>query len=134
MRNLREITVFAHALHAIDEEEFALLYDVTKPNCPMVPFWRYQSFDLDKMTDDECLAEFRFFRNDIYSLADILQLPVEMKCYNGIKVDKGLCIFLKRFAYPCRYVDMVYRFARPEPQLCMISNQVMNIIHERFAH
>ena len=29
---------------------------------------------------------------------------------------------------------MVYRFARPEPQLCMISNQVMNIIHERWQH
>ena len=136
MRSLRDITVFAHALDAIDDEEFALLYDVTKPKSPMVPFWRYQSFDLDKMTDDECLAEFRFFRNDIYNLADILQLPVEMKCYNGIKVDniEGLCIFLKRFAYPCRYVDMVYRFARPEPQLCMISNQVMTIIHERWQH
>jgi hypothetical protein len=88
------------------------------------------------MTDDERLAEFRFFRNDIYNLADKLELPVEIKCYNGIIVDniEGLCIFLKMFAYPCRYVDMVHRFARPEPQLCMISNQVMNIIHERWQH
>ena len=46
MRSLRDITVFAHALDAIDDEEFALLYDVTKPKSPMVPFWRYQSFDL----------------------------------------------------------------------------------------
>ena len=48
MRSIRDITVFAHALDAIDDEEFALLYDVTKPQSPMVPFWRYQSFDLDK--------------------------------------------------------------------------------------
>ena len=31
MRSLREITVFSRALDAIDDEEFALLYDVTKP-------------------------------------------------------------------------------------------------------
>ena len=37
---------------------------------------------------------------------------------------EALCIFLKRFAYPCRYVD------RPEPQLCMISNAVMNKMHQ----
>lgn len=67
MRILREITVFAHALDAIDDEEYALLYDVNKPKSPRVPFWRYQGFDVDKMAD-EYLAEFRFFRNDIYNL------------------------------------------------------------------
>ncbi|XP_046840374.1 uncharacterized protein LOC124434526 [Xenia sp. Carnegie-2017] len=136
MPSLREITVFAHALNAIDNEEFALLYDVNKPKSPRIPFWRYEDFDLDRMTDDECLAEFRFFRNDIYNLAEILELPGEIKCYNGLKVGniEGLCIFLKRFAYPCRYIDMIHRFARPEPQLCMISNQVLNVIHERWHH
>jgi hypothetical protein len=138
MPSLREITVFAHALDAIDDEEFSLLYNATKPKSQRVPFWRYQSFAIDKMTDelDECLAEFRFFRNDIYNLEDKLELPVEIECYNGPKVDniEGLCTFLKRFAYPCRYVDMVHRFSRPEPQLCMISNQVLNIIHERWQH
>ena len=44
--------MFANALHAIDDKEFAPLYDVTKPKIPRVPFWHYQSFDLDEMTDD----------------------------------------------------------------------------------
>jgi hypothetical protein len=60
----------------------------------MIDVW--QSFYSSKMSG-----------NDIYKLADILlELPVEIKCYNGLKVDniEGLCIFLKRFAYPCRYV------------------------------
>ena len=43
---------------------------------------------------------------------------------------EALCIFLKRFAYPCRYVDMIPRFGRPEPQLCMISNAVMNELYQ----
>ena len=45
-----------------------------------------------------------------------------------------LCIYLKRFAYPCRYADMLPRFARPVPQLCMISNEIMNSIYETQHH
>ena len=33
-------------------------------------------------------------------------------------------MLLKRFAYPCRYGDMIPRFGRPVPQLSMISNQM----------
>lgn len=38
-------------------------------------------------------------------------------------------MLLKRFAYPCRYLDMITRFARPVPQLCMASNLVMDYIY-----
>lgn len=88
------------------------------------------------MTDDECKTEFRFYKNDIYNLADVLTLPDRIVCYNGVNVDmvEALCIFLKRFAYPCRYVDMLPRFGRPEPQLCMISNAVMNELYQTWNH
>ena len=58
----------------------------------------YERFDLDKMTDDECKTEFRFYKNDIYNLADVLTLPDRIVCYNGVNVDmvEALCIFLKR--------------------------------------
>ena len=71
-------------------------------------------------------------RNDIYNLADVLSLPDRIVCYNGVNVDMvdALCIFLKRFAYPCRYVDMIPRFGSPEPQMCMISNAVMNELYQ----
>ena len=32
-------------------------------------------FDLDKMDDDECKAEFRFLKNDIYTLCEVLDFP-----------------------------------------------------------
>ena len=50
------------------------------------------------MTDDECKTEFRFYKNDIYNLADVLTLPDRIVCYNGVNVDmvEELCIFLKR--------------------------------------
>ena len=38
-------------------------------------------------------------------------------------------MLLKRYAYPCRYLDMITRFARPVPQLCMASNLVMDYIY-----
>lgn len=67
---------------------------------------------------------------------EALQLPDEFICYNGLKIDglEGLCILLKRFAFPCRYLDMIPRFARPVPQLFIVSNLVMNHIYDDWNH
>lgn len=136
MPKFRDTIVLAHVEGLIDAEEFALLYDINKPKNSDIPYSNYDRFDLDKMTDDECKTEFRFFKNDIYNLVDVLALPAKYICYNGLNVDpvEALCILLKRFAYPCRYVDMIPRFARPEPQLCMISNLVMNDLYQTHDH
>ena len=48
--------------------------------------------------------------------------------------EEALCIFLKRYAHPCRYQDLMLRFGqRAVPQLCMISNQVQNVIYESWG-
>ena len=47
---------------------------------------------------------------------------------------EAFCLFLKRFAYPCCYADLVTLFARPIPQLCMATNEVMNFIHTRWNY
>ena len=75
-----------------------------------LPYYNYDYFELDKLSDDECLVEFRFLKNDIYQLAEALGLPEEMKCYHGVIVDgmETSCIYLKRFAYPCRYSVSVW--------------------------
>ena len=38
-----------------------------------------------------------------------MQFPEEMKCVNGFKVVglTSVCVMLKRFAYPCRYLDIM---------------------------
>ena len=74
------------------------------------------------LTDNECKSEFRFYKNDVYLLAEVLQVPDEIRCYNRVVVDgiKALCIFLKRFA-------------RPVP-LCMIFNQMMDFIYQTNNH
>lgn len=93
-------------------------------------------FDLQTMNDDECNAEFRFLKQDIYTLADVLQLPNTITTYNGLVVQSipALCMLLKRFAYPCRYGDLIPRFARPVPELSIIINHIMDLIYNRWHH
>ena len=52
------------------------------------PYWKYGSFDLDSMTDDECIlkAEFRCFKNAFYLLGEVLDIPDIMKCPNGVLI------------------------------------------------
>lgn len=49
-----------------------------------------------------------------------------------MKIDgtEAFFMFLKRFAYPCQYADMVPLLARPIPQICMARNFTMNNIFE----
>ena len=41
---------------------------------------------------------------------------------------------LKRFSYPCRYSDMIPRFAKPVPVLSMITNTVVDFIYDMQGH
>ena len=70
----------------MNEQEFILLYNAYKSTNPDFPYWNYERFDLDEKTNDECKAEFRFDRKDIYKLAEQLQLPDEITTYNGLVV------------------------------------------------
>ena len=57
-------------------------------------------------------------------------------CSNGVACHsvEVFCKLLKRFSYPCRYQDMMYTFAQPVPQLCMISNAVLDFLFNNRGH
>ena len=138
-REAREALMIAYQDGSIDDTEFALLYDLRHLNSSEnleFPYWKYGRFDLDSMTDDECKAEFRFYKNDIYLLGEVLDIPEIMKCSNGVLVDgtEALSALLKRLAYPCRFGDMVARFGRPVPQLSMITNRNMDYVFDEYSH
>lgn len=69
-------------------------------------------------------------------LAEALQVPRRFRSVQGTACSglEGFCIPLKRSAYPCRYYDMIYRFARPVPELCMLHNVVIDWIFENHSH
>ena len=45
-----------------------------------------------------------------------------------------ICMLLNRFAYPCHYADMVLRFARPVPGLRIITNYMVDLVHNHGHH
>ena len=44
-----------------------------------IPDWSYDSFNLDNLDDSGSWSEFRFLKNDIYRLKNVLQIPDRIK-------------------------------------------------------
>ena len=136
LRVVRDCLLLCHDQNDINDEEFLYLYDINQSKNPDFPYWIHDRFDLDKLNDSECGAEFRFLKSDIYNLQEILGIPDEIRCYNRLVVDgiEALCILLKRFAYPIRYSDMIPRFGRPVPQFSIITKHIMDLIYQEHGH
>ena len=132
----RDLALLAFTEELISEEEFVLLYDLNSSKNPSFPYWNYERFSLENIDGAECRAEFRFEKYDIDVLAEALEVPERFICPQGTVVDglEGLCILLKRLAYPCRLSDMIPRFGRPVAELSMISTTVLNFLYDTHAH
>ena len=136
---LQDLALQLHENNVLDDDDLFMLLDVPGPRRNLhsvLPFWRYEHFNLEDMNDSECKVEFRFKKDDIYTLVHTFRLPEVIRCYNGVVIDsvEALCICLKRYAYPCRYADLIPRFGRPVPQLCMAANVVTEMIYNRYSH
>ena len=97
LREIRDMLLFAYNDNLISEEEclLLLLYDLNKSNNLELPYWSYDQLDLDLLTDDESKSEFRFYKSDVCLLAEVMQIPDQIRCYNRVVVDgiEALCIF-----------------------------------------
>ena len=109
--------------NTISDEEFLLLYDEYSSKNPEFEYNDYELFDLDKLGDTEWKANFRVEKRDLPALAEALQIPGVFKTNQRSIAGgmEGLYMLLKRFAYPCRYGDMIPLFGRPVPVICMIT-------------
>lgn len=93
-------------------------------------YWSVQLLILKpRFLTSDCFIWYAFFKRS-------QKVPDQIRCYNRVVVDgiEALCIFLMGFAYARWYFDMLSRFARPVPQLCMTSNQVMDFIYQTHHH
>ena len=134
---LPDLILELHYDDIIDYDDVVLMLDGQRHRRNLhleQPYSRYPVFDLERMEDRECKVEFRFTKREIYLLVETLELPEQIRCFNGTILNsvEALCVCLKRFAYPCRYVDLIPRFARPVPHLSMIANLVTDRIFSRF--
>jgi len=135
-REVMEQLMFAHDEGSIDDEEFLLLYDLNKSKDPDFPYWLYDQFDLDKLSDDECKARFRFFKNDIFDLVELLHLPNVVRLPNRQTIDpvEALCVLMRRLAYPCRFGDIIPDFGRSVPELSNITSVIIDLVYDNFGH
>ena len=135
LKSVREALVFAYFDDIIDDEEFSVLYEENVSR-EVFPYWKYDRFSFDDMDETECKVEFRFHKADLELLLYILGFPDKFTCSQGTVCTgiKGLCILLKRLAFPCRYSDMVFRFGRNPTGLCLIFNHVLDFTFEAHNH
>ena len=73
----------SHRSNFIDNEELLVLSDLFEWKNPCFPYEEYSSFNLDEMTESECLSEFRFRKRDIPMLVDVLGIPETIRCEQG---------------------------------------------------
>ena len=71
-------------------------------------------------------------KQDLPRLVQAIQFPPVFKCEQRSICDdmEGLCMLLKRVAYPCRLSNMILRFGRPVSMLSLIINHVMDNIYD----
>ena len=74
----------------------------------------------------------RFAKKHRPELCECLGIPEKITCVQRTVCGgmEGLCILLKRLAYPCRYTDMVHRFGRNPTELCLIFNTMIDFIYD----
>ena len=116
----------------ITEDEFLVLYQANCSKNLIFPHGDYNRFNLEQMDETECFSEFRLHKLDVVRLAEALDLPENWTCPQRTKAGRieGLCILLKRLAYPCRFSDVIYRFGRAVPELSMIYSTVDDWVYQ----
>ena len=109
--DMRNLLLFWYDSESISDEELLTLYESYSSKNSDLPYSAYPKFDYGEIDKSECLAEFRVRKQDITLWADVLQLPVTIRCHQRTTCDRteALCMLLKRFSLmvippiPCDY-------------------------------
>ena len=135
LRCVREALLLAYGANVIDSVEFAVFYDANSSR-EIFPYWKFDKFNFDDWDDTECRAALQFSRAGIFLLLEVLRFLDKFVCSQRTVCSKleGLCILLKRLAFPCRYIDMVSRFGRNPTELCLIFNTVLEFLYSSHHH
>ena len=136
LKTTREALFIGHVSGFITDAEFLLLHQENSSDNLDFPYDNYPRFSLQDQSEADCKANFRLEKHHVGRLVDALQIPAIFKCDQGTICEglEGLCILLKRFAFPCRFSDMIPIFGRPVPELCMINNTVIDWVYNHHRH
>ena len=115
LRALREQILISYAYDVIDSDEYVLLYDANQSK-DTYPYWNYQPFDIGMIDDEQCFIDFRFAKNDLNILLDVLNVPERI------------------VTFPCRYSDMTPIFDRNPTEICLIYNKLISKIYDDHSY
>lgn len=135
-KQTRDLLLMSYCRKNITAEQLLLLLEENTSDNPEYNYLQYDRFHIDEIPEPECLSNFRFEKADIPVLADVLGLPDIIHCYQRTTARKveGLCMLLRRLAFPCRYADMIPMFGRPVAELSLITNEVLDFIYATHGH
>ena len=119
----------------IDDVEFVVLHDIVcHGKNPELPFKDYDSFSLEETDAVECNVNFRFKKTkfQFWLVLWIFLRNLHAHKEQFVKKLKDCVFFFDDFATLVgTYSDLIPLFGRPVPELCMISNEVVDFIYER---
>ncbi|XP_031549958.1 uncharacterized protein LOC116287416 [Actinia tenebrosa] len=139
LNEVRDMLLISHSLNIITDEELLLLMlenSGKRSRKSSFPYDDYEPFSLDDMDEDECKSDFRFEKDHIPWLAELLELPEKLSFSGSIKVEnvEGLCLVLKQMTNPCQKNDLIQCFGRPITELRMITNKVIDYLYRAHKH
>ena len=95
----------------LDDEDLLLLHHMFEADTNGTV---HEQFDLENLTEEDCLCNFRFTKGHLIRLKTALRMPEYFILHNRSKATglEGLCILLRRLAYPNRLRDLTPLFGR----------------------
>ncbi|CAB3996986.1 Hypothetical predicted protein [Paramuricea clavata] len=112
-----------------DDEMLGFFLYLTEGLNP-IPHRNYSRFKLENYSNEECVLNFHFTKADVIHLANALRLSDRFVCKNGTVAStlEGLCMLLRRLAYPNRLTDMVQMFGWSKSELSMVINSAVDFV------
>ncbi len=98
------------------------------------PYERYEKFDVDMFTDEQCRVLFRFDCDHLMELTELLCMP-EYTAHNSLQWTplEGTALLWRRLSCPGRLEDLAPHFGRPKSQCSLIFNSMLADIHHCFS-
>ncbi len=99
------------------------------------PHDTFDKFNINNFLNAQYRGLFRFDKDDLLQLSDLLALPDHYQAQNGIVWEplEGTCILLRRLCYPGQLFDLAPYFGRSIPDCSLIFNNMLADVTHRFA-
>ncbi len=109
-----------------DTEDWIFLISLFLNSTPPQPQFQ---FNMDNLSDEQCVEQFRFRQHHIFEIIPVLQLPDIIQCSNGTICSslEAFLILCHRLAYPNWWCDLEPLFHRPPPELSVFNTILLTI-------